>query len=92
MLTYEDCLAMTDLTEEEVEAIAEHEHCHEMRALEVGHYLIQAPEGRPRIRRMIVEDIAMAQARGNIRHVEKLNLVLQRFCDKYPEARDGEQA
>ena len=32
MLTYEDCLELSDLTEEEIEAISEHEHLPEMAA------------------------------------------------------------
>ncbi|MFO7858238.1 MAG: hypothetical protein R6V11_04870 [Ectothiorhodospiraceae bacterium] len=85
MLTYEDCLAMTDLTEEEVEAIAEHEHCNVMAALEKGHYLVEAPDGTVRIRRMILDDIAMAQVRGNSERVAVLQSVLRRFCNKYPD-------
>lgn len=92
MLTYEDCLAMSDLTEEEVDAIAEHEHCHEMMALELGHYLVHTTDGTPRIRRMILDDIAMAQARNDVNRVARLKLVLQRFCDKHPEATPPQSA
>jgi hypothetical protein len=87
MLTYEDCLGMTDLTQEEVEAIAEHEHCHQILALELGNYLVHSPEGQPRIRKMILDDIAKAEARGNIAQTAKLKLVLKRFCDRYAETR-----
>jgi hypothetical protein len=86
MLTYEDCLGMVDLTQEEVEAIAEHEHCHDIIALELGNYLVHTPEGQPRIRRMILEDIETAEARGDASHSAKLKLVLQRFCARYPAA------
>lgn len=86
MLTFEDCLAMTDLTEEEVEAIAEHEHCHEMVAMELGHCLIRTEEGVVRIRHMISDDISMARARGDSRHVARLQVVYDRFCEKYPQA------
>ena len=40
MLTFEDCLALADLTEEEILAIAEHENLPETVALELGHHLI----------------------------------------------------
>lgn len=86
MLTYEDCLGMTDLTEEEVKAIAEHEHCHEIIALELGNYLARTPDGQPRIRRMILDDIVMAEARGDAAHSAKLKLVLKNFCDRHAEA------
>ena len=84
MLTYEDCLGMTDLTQEEVEAIAEHEHCHDIIALELGNYLVHTPEGQPRIRRMILDDIETAEARGDAAHSAKLKLVLKQFCERYP--------
>jgi len=87
MLTYEDCVGMTDLTQEEVEAIAEHEHCHEMIALEMGNYLVHTDDGQPRIQRMILDDIAASEARGDSAHTAKLKLVLQHFCERYP-ARD----
>ena len=86
MLTYEDCLGMTDLTQDEVEAISEHEHMMEIVALELGNYLVHTPEGQPRIRRMIVEDIEAAEARGDAVHTAKLKLVLRNFCERYPAA------
>jgi hypothetical protein len=86
MLTYEDCLGMIDLTQEEVEAIAEHEHCHDIIALELGNYLVHTAEGQPRIRKMILEDIETAEARGDASHSAKLKLVLMQFCARYPAA------
>jgi hypothetical protein len=86
MLTYEDCLGMTELTQAEVEAIAEHEHCPEIIALELGDYLVRSPEGRPRIRNMILEDLVAAERRGDLQRTAKLKLVLKNFCDRYPEA------
>ncbi len=43
MLTYEDCVGLTDLTEEEIEAIAQHEHLPEIIAAELGCYLVHDP-------------------------------------------------
>ena len=43
MLTSEDCLAFCALSEEEIDAIAEHEHLGETVALELGSYLIEGP-------------------------------------------------
>ena len=36
MLTWEDCLALCELTEDEIAAIAEHEHVTQMAAAEFG--------------------------------------------------------
>jgi hypothetical protein len=40
MLTIEDCIGLSELTEEEILAIAQHEHIPEIAGLEMGHYLI----------------------------------------------------
>ncbi|MCP1676305.1 hypothetical protein J2T57_003464 [Natronocella acetinitrilica] len=88
MLTYEDCLGMSELTEEEIDAIAEHEHCDSIIALEMGNYLMHAPDGSPRIRRMILDDIAAARQRGDFAHAAKLKRVMEHFCQIHPEAND----
>lgn len=83
MLTFEDCLALADLTEEEILAIAEHENLPETAALELGHYLIHTPGGETRIRRMIIDDIERARRCGNFRHSAELKWVLQHFCAQH---------
>ena len=44
MLTLEDCIELSDLSEEEILAIAEHEHIPEMVAVELGAYLVHTPQ------------------------------------------------
>jgi len=83
MLTFEDCLALADVTEEEILAIAEHENLPETAALELGHYLMHTPGGEMRIRRMIIEDIQHARSSGNHRHSARLSIVLQQFCEQH---------
>lgn len=56
MLTYRDCLALSLLSEEEVKAIARHEHVPEIVALELGWALSKTPEGRWQVQRMIREN------------------------------------
>lgn len=85
MLTFEDCLALCNLTEEEVSAIAEHEHIPEIAALEYGEYLIHGPDGELHIKHMIVEDIERSKATGNTKHVEMLESVLTRFVMTHPK-------
>ena len=86
MLTYEDCVGLCDLTEEEVEAIAEHEHIPEIVAAELGSYLVHSDNGVPKIRRIILDDIESAEKRGDKGHVITLKLVLKHFVDTHPEA------
>lgn len=90
MLTLEDCIAHCDLSEEEIEAIAEHERVPEMIALLMGDYLVHTPEGVPCIRRMILDDIRAAEARGDKAHALRLKLVLRHFVETHgPAARKG---
>jgi hypothetical protein len=86
MLTLQDCLELCELTEDEVLAIAEHEHLTEMAALELGNYLVHTPEGERRIKAMIVDDIDAARARSDVRHVALLKLVLKHFVDTHAGA------
>jgi hypothetical protein len=87
MLTFEDCIALCELTDEEVAAIAEHEHLPMTVAAELGNYLIHGADGAPRIKRMIVDDIAAAERRGDRRHTLALKLVLRHFVEHHPVAR-----
>ena len=46
MITLEDCIAMCGLTEEEILAIAEHEHIPEIAAAVLAQYLLCQSTGR----------------------------------------------
>lgn len=85
MLTFEDCLALCDLSVDEIAAIAEHEHLPEMAALGYGDYLIHGPDGEQHIKRMIVEDIERAKANENLKHVEELEAILKNFILNHPK-------
>ncbi len=85
MLTLQDCIGLSDLTEEEVDAIAEHEHIPEIVAVELGNYLVHTPEGVPMLKRMIIEDIEAARKRGDQDHALKLRLVLHHFIQTHPD-------
>jgi hypothetical protein len=84
MLTREDCLALCELSEDEVEAIAEHEHVPELVAMELGQYLCHTPNGEARIERMIIDDIEHARTHGNYAHMAKLVGVLRHFIETHP--------
>lgn len=84
MLTLEDCLGLCDLSEEEIEAIMEHEHVPEIVAVEMAQYLVTCPDGERCLKRMILDDIAAAEARGDERHAWKLRMVLRHFIRTHP--------
>ena len=79
MLTYQDCKGLCPLSDEEIRAIAHHEHVPEIIALELGNYLCETAEGEKRIRRIIVDDIEEAKALGNQERVDQLHQVLAHY-------------
>lgn len=79
MLTIEDCIALSDLTLEEIDAIAEHEHLPVVVAAELGCCLVHRPDGRRMLRAMIRDDIDAARARNDDHRAAELKLVLQHF-------------
>ncbi len=84
MLTLEDCIGLCDLSEDEVLAIARHEHIPEIAAVELGNYLVHSPDGELCIRGMIRDDIAWATASGNRDRALALKLVLRNFIVNHP--------
>jgi DNA repair protein RadC len=83
MLTIEDCIGLSELTEEEILAIAQHEHIPEIAAVEMGNYLIQTASGEKRIRAMIVDDIEEARREGDDHRVLVLKLCLKHFLEHH---------
>ena len=86
MLTYEECLDMSDLTQDEVEAIAEHEHTDPIIAMAMGNYLV-THNGESKVKKIILDDIAKAQRKGDKAHEEVLRRVLNHFIQTHPEHR-----
>jgi hypothetical protein len=86
MLTIQDCIELSGLTEEEVLAIAEHEHLPEMIAVELGNYLVQTPGGEKRIKTMIVDDMRAASERGDQKHLLELKLCLRHYLEHHAKA------
>ncbi|MEL6316864.1 MAG: hypothetical protein AAFR16_04395 [Pseudomonadota bacterium] len=87
MITLEDCIAMSGLSEEEVLAIAEHEHVPAAAACGLASYLARSQAGLSTVRDMIVADIRAAQTAEDRRHVQELLHVLHHFLRAHPEAR-----
>jgi hypothetical protein len=88
MLSLEDCLALCDLSEDEVLAIAQHEHIPEMAALELGNYLVHAPDGEMCIKSIIRDDLAEARVCGDRARELTLLLVLHNFILQHPRCEE----
>jgi hypothetical protein len=87
MITFEDCLALCELSEAEIDAIAEHEHLPGTVALEFGACLVRGPDGALRIQQIIIDDIGAAQQRGDLAHAARLKQTLRRFIEQHPQCR-----
>jgi hypothetical protein len=90
MISLEDCIGLCGLCEEEVLAIAEHEHLPEIAATALAQYLLAQEHGTEKIRNMIVDDIRQAQLRGDKEHVLVLLHVLHHFLRTHPEVRPAD--
>ena len=88
MLSLEDCLALCDLSEEEVLAIAHHEHIPEIAAAELGNYLVHTPQGEMRIKSIIRDDIAEARAKGDRLRELTLKLMLRNYVLNHPHCEE----
>jgi hypothetical protein len=88
MLCLEDCLALCELTEEEVLAIAQHEHIPEIAAAELGSYLVHTPEGEMRIKAIIRDDIAAARVRADRARRVRAEAVLRNFVLQHPHCEE----
>jgi hypothetical protein len=89
MISIVDCLALCGLTEEQVLAIAEHEHIPEVAACALAQYLLRAPDGAIRIEMMIRDDIIGAVARNDFDHARTLTMALRQFLETHPETIDN---
>ena len=91
MLTYEDCVGLSDLEADEIEAIAQHEHMPEIVAAEMGCCLVHDTKGIPRIRQIILDDIEDAYRHGHPGEAKHWREVLDHFSANHPlfEAREA---
>ena len=89
MISLEDCIGMCGLDENEVAAIAEHEHIPEIAAAALASYLLNKPHGGEAIRTMIIDDIRKALDEGHIKHAAELFMALRHFLEQHPDARSG---
>ena len=86
MIALEDCFGLCDLTADEIDAIAEHEHVPTLVAAAFGEYLLHRKHGAAHVLGMIRDDIRHAVAAGDARHARQLVGVLHRFVGQHPEA------
>jgi len=89
MITLDDIEDLTDLTRDEIAALAEHEHVGLMKASLMGDYLMHQHHGPQKVQEMICDDIREALHADNLPHARELFATLRQFMTDHPEAARG---
>lgn len=84
MLTVKECLEFCDLTDDEISAIAEHEHVPDVVAAELGECLLKTDLGAWVIKRFIIENIEHAESHGRPEKAVQFRAVLAHFDATHP--------
>ncbi len=84
MLTLQDCLALSELTPEELMVIAKHEHLPDIVAVEKGYAFLQKEWGNPALRQMVMDELTDAMQHGQREAALKLIEILRDCCEKHP--------
>jgi len=87
MLTLDECIGMSGLTEEEIAVIAEHRRVPEIVAVEIGHALLKTPRGVYTLRCYIRDLLEQAKLAGKRDKARRLDVVLTRFNAVHPTPR-----
>lgn len=83
MISLEDCIAMCGLDEDEVRAIAEHEHIPEIAAAALASFLLHQDHGCEKIRDMIRDELRSALRRNDRAHARELFMALRHFLSEH---------
>jgi hypothetical protein len=85
VISLRDCIEYLQLSPEEVDAIAEHQHVSPIIAAELASYLVESDDGERMIKRMILDDLLHARACGDAARADQLRAVLEHFIASHPQ-------
>ena len=83
MLTAQESVDMSELSNDAIRAIAEHEHIPQVLAAELGQELLKATGGIAEIQRMLEENLEVAVRAGEEDKINDRKRVLGRFIASY---------
>ena len=86
MLSLQECIDFSDLSEDEIEAIAEHEQVPEIVAAEIGNTLLQTRSGVCLIKLYLLENLERARSLGHFEKARQLDVLYRRFDREHPGA------
>jgi len=84
MLTLRDCFALSELSDDEVRLIAEHEHIPEIVAAELGNELLHSADGVTTIKSYILDCVEHARCTGDSDRAAALYSIYCRFEATHP--------
>lgn len=87
MISFQECLDLCGLTEEEAEVLAEHENIPLMVAMELGATLLQTPKGTYRLKCCIQDALERAEVSGLRDKAKHIDRILLRFNQAHPVPR-----
>lgn len=79
MLSLQECFDLSDLSEDEIEAIAEHEHIPPIVAAELGTTLLKTRTGLCLLRLYLLEAIERARETGDFVKAKRLDQIYSRL-------------
>jgi hypothetical protein len=84
MLSMRDCLDYCDLTDDEIELIAEHQDIPDVAAAQLACGLVQTPEGVLMITQYMLELVELANRRGQPDKALRASAICARFMADHP--------
>jgi hypothetical protein len=84
MVTLRDCLGLSELAEDEVHLIAEHEHIPEIVAAELGSELLQSTDGVTTLKAYILDCVEHARRARAFDRADALYAIYRRFDATHP--------
>ena len=79
MFSLDECIGMSDLSEDVIAVISEHEHVPEMAAVALGQTLLKTSKGRFTLKCYICDVLEHAKLAGKRDKVKQLERALSRF-------------
>ena len=83
LLTVQECVDMSELSNEAIRAIAEHKHVPEVVAAELGQEMLKSTGGIAEIQRILEEDLELAVQAGEQHMINGCKRALERFIASY---------
>jgi hypothetical protein len=85
MISLHECIEFSDLTDDEVAAIADHEHLPYASAAQIACGLAQSEEGTRVLRCLLTDALCDAEACGRKDRLQLARRALNQFCANHPQ-------